>query len=254
MSDGTVHIEPRDVGVALMRLDRAPVNALNPVFLDTIHDALGALEADDGVRSVVLCAEGKTLSGGMDLKELQGFSSDDERAMVHGLNRTFGRLYGFPKPLICAAHGPAIAGGMFFVLVSDYRVAGERAVFGLAEVRVAVRFPVGPMEIARNELAPNALRRIMLSGRNHDAATARELGVVDEVVPGDKVLERAVEVATEYAALPPNTFASIKHAIRGDVREQVRVAVEDRADPMLAGWFTEETGDATRAMLASLKK
>jgi enoyl-CoA hydratase/carnithine racemase len=254
MSDATVHIEQREAGVALMRLDRAPVNALNPAFLTTIDEAMDTLEADGAVRSVVLCAEGKTLSGGMDLKELQGFSADDERAMVQGLNKTYGRIYGFPKPVICAAHGPAIAGGMFFALTSDYRVAGERAVFGLAEIRVAVRFPIGPMEIARHELAPNALRRIMLGGQNHDAATAMALGVVDEVVPTDRVLDRAIEVATSYAGLPPETFASIKRAIRGDVLEQVRAAVEDGADPMLDGWFTEETGDATRAVLASLKK
>lgn len=254
MSDGCVHIEQRDAGVALMRVDRAPVNALNPTFLATIDEALDTLESDGAVRAVVLCGEGKTLSGGMDLKELQGFSADDQRAMVHGLNRTYGRIYGFPKPVICAAHGPAIAGGMFFVLASDYRVAGERAVFGLAEVRVAVRFPVGPMEIARRELAPGALRRIMLGGQNHDAATALALGAVDEVVPGDQVLDRAVEVATVYAGLPPETFASIKRAIRGDVLEQVRAAVEDGEDPMLNGWFTDETGDATRAVLASLKK
>jgi len=254
MSDGTVHIEQRDAGVALMRIDRAPVNALNPAFLLAIDEALDALEADGAVRAVVLCGEGKTLSGGMDLKELQAFSADDERAMVHGLNRTFGRIYGFPKPVICAAHGPAIAGGLFFVLTSDYTVAGERAVFGLAEVRVAVRFPVGPLAIARHALASHALRRIMLGGQNHDAATALALGVVDEVAPGDAVLDRAVEVATVYAGLPEQTYASIKHGIRGGVLEQVRAAVEDGADPMLDGWFTEETGVAARAVLASLKK
>jgi enoyl-CoA hydratase/carnithine racemase len=254
MSSGTVHVEQRDGGIAVMRLDRAPVNALNPAFLRRIDEALDALEADRRVRAVVVTGEGRSLSGGMDLKELQSFTADDQRAMVDGLNRTYGRIYGFPMPVICAAHGPAIAGGMFFVLVSDYSVAAEGAVFGLAEVRVGVRFPVGPMEIARAELAPHALRRIMLGGQNHDAATALALGAVDEVVPAGRALERAVEVASVYAALPPETFASIKRAIRGGVLGQVRAALEDGADPMRDGWFTAETGDAVRAVLASLKK
>lgn len=254
MGNGTVHLEHRDGGIAVMRLDRAPVNALNPAFLARIDEALDALEADAKVKAVVLTGEGRSLSGGMDLKELQAFSAADQRAMVDGLNRTYGRIYGFPRPVVCAAHGPAIAGGMFFVLASDYRVAGERAVFGLAEVRVAVRFPVGPMEIARAELAPHALRRIMLGGQNHDAATALALGAVDEVVPAGRVLERALEVAATYATLPPETFAGIKRAIRGAVLEQVRAALEDGAEPMRDGWFTGETGDAVRAVLASLKK
>lgn len=174
--------------------------------------------------------------------------------MVDGLNRTFGRLYGCPKPVICAANGAAIAGGMFLVLVSDYRLASERAQFGLAEVRVAVRFPVGAMDIARAELGASALRRIMLSGRNHDAATALALGAVDEVVPGDQVLERALAVAADYARLPPQTFASIKREIRGAVVDRSLAAVNDRTDPMRDGWFTGETQDAVTAVLASLRK
>jgi len=132
-------------------------------------------------------------------------------------------LYGFPKPLICAANGAAMAGGLFFILVSDYCVANERAVFALAEMRVGLRFPVGPFEIARNELAPHACRRIMLSGATHDAATALQLGVIDEAVAAEEVMERATTVA-------------------GD------------SDPMSAGWSTDESVVATKAMLASLQR
>ena len=169
----------------------------------------------------------------MDLKELQTFTAEDQRAMVTGLNATYGRLYGYPKPVVCAAHGAAIAGGMFFVLASDYRVAGEHARFGLAEVRVA-RFPVGPFEIARRELNPDACRRFLLGGQAHDAATALALGAVDEVVPAEQVISRALEAAAEYAAIPPLTFAETKRQIRGEALDRIAAAVDGSADPMLA--------------------
>ncbi len=252
MSDAKVHLQPLGEGVLEVRLDRAPVNALNPAFLATIRDRLQDVERDASVRAVVLTGAGRTLSGGMDLKELQGFSDADQAAMVEGLNSTYARLYGFPRPVIVAAHGAAIAGGLFFVLVSDYRVAGERAVFGLAEVRVAVRFPVGPLAIAASELSPSACRRLMLGGRNHDAAAALGMGIVDEVVPAEQVMERAVAVARDYATIAPQTFAAVKRQLRAAVLD--RVAQAQRSDPMLAGWFTGETDDAVRATLQALAR
>ncbi len=254
MTTGIVHTQRHDGGVTELKLDRPPVNALNAAFLAEIHRVLDELADDAHTRALLLTGAGKTLSAGMDLKELQTFTAEDQRAMVTGLNATYGRLYGFPKPVVCAAHGAAIAGGMFFVLASDYRVAGEHARFGLAEVRVAVRFPVGPFEIARRELNPDACRRFLLGGQAHDAATALALGAVDEVVPADQVLSRALEVAAEYAAIPPLTFAETKRQIRGEALDRIAAAVDGSADPMLAGWFTEETAEATQAMLTSLKR
>lgn len=253
MSLATVHCNPLGDGVTELRLDRPPVNALNPAYLADIDRALDGLEEEAGARALVLTGAGKALSGGMDLKELQSFTADEQRAMVEALNATFARLYGFPKPLVCAAHGAAIAGGLFFVLVSDYRVAAEGAVFGLAETRVGVRFPVGPFEIARRELSASACRRFMLGGGNHDAATALALGVVDEVVSSGEVLERAVAVAREYAALPAGTFAYTKRQLRSEVLQRLDAVQAEGSEPMLEGWFTGETVSATQAVLASLR-
>jgi enoyl-CoA hydratase/carnithine racemase len=253
MNDATVHLNTLADGVVELRLERPPVNALNPAYLADVERAAGTLEADSSVRAVVLTGTGRSLCAGMDLKELLAFTAGDQRAMVHALNTCYARLYGLSKPLVAAAHGAAIAGGLFFVLVSDYRIAGERAAFGLAEVRVGVRFPVGPLAIARAELSPAALRRFMLGGANHDAATALALGVVDEVTATEQVLTRAVAVAREYAVLPAQTFASIKRQIRGEVLDRIERAGGD-GDPMATGWFTEETYVATRAVLASLAR
>ena len=94
----------------------------------------------------------------------------------------------------------------------------------------------------------------MLSGANHDAATALSLGVVDEVVASDRVLERAIAVARDYARLPAQTFAETKCALRAELLERLVRVDEDGSDPMLDGWFTAETERATRDMLASLRQ
>jgi enoyl-CoA hydratase len=94
----------------------------------------------------------------------------------------------------------------------------------------------------------------MLSGQNLDARSALEFGVVDEVVPAEQVHTRALEVAAEYGRIPPRTFAETKRQLRCDVLERVAAAVEGAAEPMLSGWFTEETAEATQAILDALRK
>jgi len=240
-------------GVAVLTLDRAPVNALNAAFLDEIAAAARELADDAGVRAVVVTSAFKTLSAGMDLKEAVRFSVAEQTAMVDGFNETFAVLYGFPKPLVTAAVGDAIAGGLFFVLTADYVVARDGATFGLAEVRVGANFPFGALEIARDALNPAAIRRLMLGGRIFDAAEALRHGFVDAVVPADQVLELALSVARDYAASPPKTYADIKQQIRGPVLDRIQRVIAERSDPVRGGWFTPETQAAMNAMLAKLR-
>ena len=185
----------------------------------------------------------------MDLKEALGFDLKDQQAMVRGLNVSFTKLFGFPKPTIVAASGAAIAGGFFLVLASDYRIAGPKARFGLAEVRVGVNFPVGPLAIARATLAPNDLRRLMLGGHPIGAEAALAAGIVDLIEDADAVMVRAVSVARDYAAIPSGTFAEVKRQMRGPVIETIQNAMANGANTPPEGWFTAETKAAMSRML-----
>jgi enoyl-CoA hydratase len=238
-----------DNGIAIPRLGRDPVNALNPDFLHAIHDEFERLEANSDVRAVVLTSATKVLSAGLDLKEILKFTDIEERATVDGLNKTYGKLYGFSKPVITAANGHAIAGGLFFVLIGDYRLTVEKALFGLTEVRVGVDFPIGPMEIARHELSPHVARIILQRGQNVSAKKALEFGIVDEITAPDALLDRALELAEEYAAIPPKAYRSVKAQLRGPVLDKINSANAAQSDPALKGWFTDETHIAARKIL-----
>ena len=243
--------EDLEGGVTRLVLNRPPVNALNSAFLDLLGAHLDRLQADTAVKAVILASNSKVLSAGMDLKEALGFDLKDQQAMVRGLNVSFTKLFGFPKPTIVAASGAAIAGGFFLVLASDYRIAGPKARFGLAEVRVGVNFPVGPLAIARATLAPNDLRRLMLGGHPIGAEAALAAGIVDliEDADADAVMVRAVSVARDYAAIPSGTFAEVKRQMRGPVIETIQNAMANGANTPPEGWFTAETKAAMSRML-----
>ena len=192
--------EDRGNGILVMKLNRAPVNAMNPAFLQLLESEMQRLAADGKVRAVVLASDFKVFSAGMDLKEAQAFTLEEQRAAVDGFNGAFAALYGFPKPLIAAVNGAAIAGGMFLALCADATLSVERAKYGLTEVRVGVDFPIGPLEVARDALSAPAFRRILLSGHLFTAAEGVEMGFVDRIVAPEALMDEAVALAAVLGA------------------------------------------------------
>jgi len=237
-------------GITEIGLNRGPVNALSPEFLMGFAALLDRLEADETVRAVVISSPLKVFSAGLDLKEARTFDLAQEQAIVAALNLGFLRLFTFAKPVVVAVNGAALAGGLFFVLAADLRVAGPRASFGLAEIRVGVDFPVGPMEIARAALDPNALRRLMLTGQPIAVDHARDIGLVDMLVDGgDTVVERAVEEARKLAQLPSIAYAAVKRQIREPAVSAIETAISQGANAPAEGWFNSQTRDAMRRMI-----
>ncbi len=237
-------------GIVQLRLARPPVNALTPPFLDGIAEVLAGLAGDTGPRAVILTGSGTALSAGMDLKQAVGFDRGQQTAMVDALNRCYAAAYEFPKPLIAAANGHAIAGGLFFVLAADYRVVSATALFGLTEVRVGIAFPVVANAIACHELGAGNARRVMLSGANVTGTEARSMGFVDEAVAAAEVGQRGLDAARRYAALPPRAYAAVKAQIRAPVVTGYRDALAE-GDPARDAWFSDETRNAAETLLAA---
>ncbi len=239
-----------DDGVVEISLNRPPVNALRAGSLMALAEMMQEMTVDDTVRAAVISSPFKVFSAGLDLKEAQGFDLAAQHAIVKGLNVGFSALFRFPKPVVVAVNGAAIAGGLFYVLASDFRVAGPGAGFGLAEVRVGADFPAGPFEIARATLAPDILRRLMLSGRPLSASEAAAAGIVDVLeTDAASVAGRALRAARELAASPPETYASIKHQIRADALARIDAAIAAGANAPGGGWFGAHTKAAMQRMI-----
>ncbi len=242
-------LERRDhaEGVTEICLKRAPVNALCPEFLMDFAGLLETLVHDEGVRAIVITSPFKVFSAGLDLKEAQSYDLGEQQAIVKGLNVGFLALFSCPKPTVCAVSGAAIAGGLFFVLAADFRVAHPAAKLGLAEVRVGADFPFGPMEIARATLDPNTLRRLMLTGQPMSADDAHRCGVIDII--DEETRARALAEAGRLAQNPPLTYATIKRQIRGSVIQQIEHAAAHGANEPRGGWYNEETRAAMARMM-----
>jgi len=231
-----------------MRLNAPPVNALDREVLLAITATLHEVEASDA-RAVVLTGTGTVFSAGADLFRVLNEGDDYLQTSLAALTEAFGTLFRFPRPVVAAVNGHAIAGGAVLVCASDHRIsaAGIHKI-GFAELRVGVPFPAWALEIARFGTRPANFQEVIYFGRSYDPEGAHARGLIDEIVEPDQLMGRAMSTAERLAAIPPVTFRLMKEALRRPVIERVEAsAAADRA--AREAWGSDEVRQAVRRFL-----
>jgi enoyl-CoA hydratase len=237
--------------VAVLHFERPPVNAIDIDAARALAGAFGDAADDDDAGAIVITGAGDCFCAGLDLKAVPTYDGVRLRSMIHELNGMIARLYGCPKPTVAAVNGHAIAGGLVLALACDRRIGRRRAFrIGLTEARVGIPFPFGPLTVVRSELDPSVARSLMLLGRNLDDPTeAVRAGILDELAPRRRLLDRAIEIADDLASMPREGYARIKAQLRGEAVARIEDAVARGTDPLLESWLTSETAAASRAVL-----
>ncbi|MBV8950051.1 MAG: crotonase/enoyl-CoA hydratase family protein [Actinobacteria bacterium] len=199
--------------IAIITINRPEArNAVNGEVARAIEDALDEIEHDDDVRVVVLTGRGTVFSAGADLKMVArggGMEAMTERGGFAGLvSRSF------PKPIIAAVNGPAVAGGFEIVLACDMVVAAEHAVFGIPEViRGLFAAGGGLIRLPKRVALPLAME-LALTGDTIDASRAYTVGLVNRVVAADAVLDEALRLGLRIAQHPPLAVRSAHRMVR----------------------------------------
>lgn len=232
MSERPIRVSRQDE-ITVVTLDRPPAHALDPSLLSAGAEVIDELLADPP-GAVVLTGSGAFFSGGADLRVVPELAPADQAELTRTFNRMFSGWYQFPRPVIAAVNGHAVAGGLVLALCADYRVVGRAGRFGLTEVKVGIPFPSVAMAIVQGELVPPVVRRLVFRAELFDSATAMQLDLFDEQVDDDQVLDRAMALAHEFAALPRATYEIVK--------KRLRIDALDRGRGQLGG--AEAAGDA----------
>lgn len=200
-----------EAGIAILQMDAPPANVLTTEFAEALSAALADLHADETVGGVVLTGTGSAFSAGVELFRVVDGGDPYVRGLLAAVGDFFGRLRSFPKPMIAAINGHAIAGGAVMACGCDYKVMAEgKGRVGLPELMVGVPFPSVALEMVRSAVPARYHREVMLLGNSYGVEEAVERGFVDEIVPADALLSRAHEVASALATIPPATFSLTK--------------------------------------------
>lgn len=213
---GAVRIE-RHGPVARIVMNRPHVhNAFDDAMIGALTAALRDVGGRSDVRAVVLAAEGKSFSAGADLnymKAMAGYAYDENLADAHALAGLMQTLNSLSKPTVARVQGTAMGGGVGLVACCDIAVAASRARFALSEVKLGL-IPAVISPYVVQAIGPNNARRYFLTGERFDAAEARRIGLVHEVVDDDAALDESVAAFTEaLAANGPSALAAAKGVV-----------------------------------------
>ncbi len=198
-------------GTAEIRMAHEPANVLTVEFADALAGEISRARGEDSVRAVVLTGTESTFSAGVELFRVVDEGGRYVDRLLESLGELFSMLRAFPKPLVAAVNGHAVAGGGVIACACDYRVmAAGQGRIGLPELKVGVPFPAVASDIVRSAIPRRYQREVMLLGRLYDPEGAAERGLVDEIVPADDLLGRAREIALDLASIPAATYSLTK--------------------------------------------
>ena len=221
--------------VATLTLNRPDVrNAVSYIMIDELAHALDEVRSS-AAQVLIITGAGKAFCAGMDLENLKGLlgrtpeqSRDDSRKMAN----LFRGIYDFPLPTIAAVNGAAIAGGTGIATICDFTLAVPEAKFGYTEVKIGF-MPAIVSTFLMRQVGEKIARDLLLTGRLFDAAEAQRIGLVHEIVAGDRLLERANELARTLLENSPASLRGTKQLLSRSVNEeldrQIESAIEENA-------------------------
>jgi enoyl-CoA hydratase len=212
--------------IAVARMAHGKASTLDVEFCDMLVRTFDSLAASP-VSAVVLTGTGGIFSAGVDLLRLQKGGAAYAERFVPLISVVVRALFTFPKPLVAAVNGHAVAGGCVMACTADHRMmARGPARIGVAELLVGVPFPTAPLEAVRHVVPPHLLQAVVYGALTYPPEQALVLGLVDELVDADHLVDEAVVVAERLAALPAEAFALTKRLLRAPALARIDAGAE----------------------------
>jgi len=190
-------------------------NRFNPLFINGMNQALDEIERSSGPAGLVtIGGEEKFYSNGLDLGWLMGEGKNEWKNFIPQVLKFLGRLMEFPVPTVAAMNGHAFAAGAMLALAHDYRVMrADRGFFCLPEVDIKIPLAPGMNALIKCRLSPTVFRDTVLTGKRIGGMEAKQLAIVDEAVPLDQVLPKAIEIASGLAAKDRGIYRTLKRGM-----------------------------------------
>ena len=241
----------KENGIGTVTLNRPEVlNALNKAVFSELSGLFAELERDPEIRVVILTGAGdRAFAAGVDIKEMKDEDSAGIRAFITIAREAGDRIYNLPKPVIAAVNGFAFGGGHELALACDLRIAAENAKFGQQEINLGI-IPGGGAIPRLTQLAgPARAREICYTGDVFDAPTALALGIVNRVVPQDRLMDEARELAGKLLAKSGAALAAAKRAFNEGLNLTLPEALDLDEDLFAACFDTEDQKEGMQAFI-----
>ncbi len=238
-------------GVKTITLNRPDKrNALSPALIEELTKALHEAETC-GCGVVILTGAGSAFCAGLDMEHLEtvkAHTAAEHRLDSENLARALRALYDFPKPIIAAVNGPAIAGGMGLATIPDFTLAVPEAKFGYTEVRVGY-VPAIVASFLTRQVGEKRTRELLLTGRLMKAQEALQLGLVTQIVSAEELMRSAQALAQTLLVNSPQAMQAVKQLLSKHARRRLDEELEDAIEVNTLQRSTADFKEGVQAFL-----
>lgn len=240
-----------DGAVAVVTINRPPLNALHSEAYAELYETFYELSKDDRVKVVVLTGNGeKAFVAGADVKEFLILDGNTGPLYTRRNNSVREYIRQYDKPVICAVNGLAYGGGCALALVCDIRIASERASFSLGEINMGI---LGATQYMAQIAHFGSACKLVYTGDPVDAAEALRIGIVDEIVPGDSLMERSMELAKKIASKSPLAIRAAKRCMVKAQQANLEAGLQFEESALTELWGSDDKNEAVKAFLEKRK-
>ena len=245
----TILVE-REGRVAILTINRPDkLNALNQQVRDEMLEILAGIETDDAVGVVIITGAGeKSFIAGADIGEFAGRTPFDQRHAMRS-PRVFDIMASFPKPVIAMINGFCLGGGCELAMSCDIRIASEKARFGQPEINLGLIPGGGGTQRLSRLVGVGHAMRLILTGDMIPAAEAKEIGLVELVVPAEELRAKTLELANRIASKSPLTLKVAKEALRSSERLSIEDGIAYERDLFCLCFSSADKEEGVKAFL-----
>ena len=248
-------IEKREDGIAVVTLNRPrKLNALTNELMSEIEQVTEEFQTDVETRVIIFTGAGSLFCAGKDLSEPQPKTTflGRLRALQNG-PRMIRKLFNMEQITIAAINGGAFGGGACIAAALDFRIGDEKCYAGFPESRLGMNLSWTALPLVVHLIGPTYAKEMVILGKNNDAQTLLKWGFLSELVPQEKLIDRAIEIAKEYAAMPPIPAQMTKKSVNNISSALDNAIMHMDMDQLMLTLGTDDLKEGIAAFFGSRK-
>jgi len=224
------------------------LNAINSTMLEELSEALDTIEKDTNVRCIIITGEGeKAFSAGADITELQKLTHETAAEFSRKGQQVFSQVEALSKPVVAAINGYALGGGLELALACDFTLASDHAELGFPEMKLGIIPGWGGTQRLAKIVGVAEAKRLIMLGDRVKAEEALKMGLVDKVVPQNKLKTEAEALAQRLCECPPAALKYAKHAINSGTQGSLEYGLKKETEFFALLFSTKDTKERIEA-------
>ena len=237
-------------GIGYVTVNRPEaLNALNDSVIEELDSVFRAIDRDDEVRVVIITGAGRAFVAGADIAQMSRLDGSEGRVMSMRGQKVMEFIEFMDKPVIAAVNGFALGGGNELSMACDIRIASEAAKFGQPEVNLGIIPGYGGTQRLPRLVGRGMAKKLIYSAEIIDAEEAYRIGLVDEVVPADQLMDTAAKLAETIASKAPIAVKMAKAAINNGMNTDLKTGVQFEAEAYTSTFVSEDRVEGMKAFV-----